>query len=113
MAGIHVNYVCDNSPHFQPRPVVTGNKGIAEIPYTCHANNTIEMWTYSPDGKRGCGGTIAETIGRIEATGIVSNPGSSAGMMCSTRVSRKMKPTPGEVVLFVKKPNWWQSHVSD
>jgi len=31
---------------------------------------------------------------------------------CPRQISRKLKPVPGHVTTFLKKPTWWQSHVA-
>jgi len=44
--------------------------------------------------------------------GVISKPTADGGIWCPAKVSKKLKPIPGQVIIFVKKPTWWQKHVA-
>jgi hypothetical protein len=111
-AGVHVGYLCDEIPHSTNTYVTTDATGVAKVPYTCHPGVKIELWVVPKDHKEGCGGGVAATIEDIESTGMISSPDSDGGIWCPTKISRELKPTAGQITMFVKKPTWWQSHVA-
>jgi hypothetical protein len=111
-AGVDIDYLCQEIPHSLPAPVITDKTGIAEVPYSCNPGSKIELEAIPKGRKEGCGGGVAATIENIESTGVISRPDSDGGIWCPTKISSKLKPVPGQVTLFVKKPTWWQSHVA-
>jgi hypothetical protein len=48
----------------------------------------------------------------VVSAGFLSKPDAAGGIWCPTKISRTLKPVPGQVIMFVKKPTWWQSHVA-
>jgi hypothetical protein len=111
-AGVDVDYVCDEIPHALPHPVITDSAGVAEVPYSCRSEGKIELQAVPKGQKEGCGGGVAATIEDIKSTGVIGKPNSDGGIWCPDKVSRKLKPMPGQVILFIKKPTWWQSHIA-
>jgi hypothetical protein len=72
----------------------------------------IEIAVFPPNKKEQCGGDAGMTFNDVASGGFVSKPDSAGGIWCPTKVSRTLKPVPGQVTIFVKKPTWWQSHVA-
>ena len=61
--------------------------------------------------KEECGGEVDTTFKEIVTVGVISPPDAAGEMQCPTKISRKLKPVPGQVIIFIKKPNWFQPHV--
>ena len=80
------------------------------VPYTCRPGNRIELDAVPHTEKEGCGSGVDATLEEIQSTGIVAHPDSAGGIWCPTKISRKLTPVPGQVILFVKKPTWYQRH---
>ena len=111
-ANVTIPYLCDEIPHSLTTQATTDAKGVAVIPYTCKSGNKIELDAVPGIGKEGCGGGVDATLEEIMSNGIVSHPDSAGGIWCPTKISRKLTSVPGQVILFVKKPTWWQSHIA-
>jgi hypothetical protein len=111
-ARVQVDYLCNEIPHSTNSYAVTDKTGTADVPFSCRPGNKIELDAVPKIGKEGCGGGAAATLQEIQSAGVISAPDSGGGIWCPTKVSRKLTPTPGQVILFVKKPTWWQSHVA-
>jgi hypothetical protein len=111
-ANVHIFYLCDEIPHATNTYSATDATGIALVPYTCHAGIKLELSAVPQGRKEGCGGGVGATLAEIESTGVISDPTSAGGIWCPTKVSQKLQPMPGQVVLFVKKPTWYQAHVA-
>jgi hypothetical protein len=115
-AGVRVHYICTGkippTPSRSVKPVFTNTEGLAEITNICSNEEEVELSIFAPDPKEQCGGTISFTFKELSSVGIVSKPDSDGGIWCPTRVSKKLKPVPGQVIVFVKNPTWWQSHVA-
>jgi hypothetical protein len=111
-ANVTIPYLCDEIPHSLTTGATTDAKGVAVVPYTCKPGNKIEVDAVPKIGKEGCGGGVEATLEEIVSTGIVAHPDSDGGIWCPTKISRKLTPVPGQVILCVKKPTWWQSHVA-
>jgi hypothetical protein len=109
---VDVDYVCDEIPHSLPKPVTTDATGFAEVPFSCSPGKKIELDVIPRGKKEGCGSGVDETLETIQSVGVVSKPDSDGGIWCPTKISSKLRPVPGQVTLFVKKPTWWQSHVA-
>jgi hypothetical protein len=117
-----VNYFCfreGERAHTSDKTTVTDSNGFAEILYECKKGETISILTGALDGKskwtgnvEECGYLDALTIEQILNVGVISNPSAPGGIWCPDKISKKMKPIPGQVIIFVKKPTWWQSHVA-
>lgn len=97
----------------------TDSDGFAEINYECTSGQQIDINTGDLDGKsiytgkvETCGWLASQTIEQILNVGVISEPTADGGIWCPARVSKKMKPIPGQVIIFVKKPTWWQKHVA-
>jgi hypothetical protein len=109
-AGVKVHYFCIGKFRHSPeKSIWTNQEGKADVPFSCGDDDRIEVWTSSPK-KEQCGDLPPVTYSAIASVGIVSKPDADGGLLCSTKVSRKLKPVPGQVIIFVKKPTWWQSH---
>lgn len=115
-AGVQVHYICMGkippTPSRSVKPVFTNTEGLAEITNICSNEEEIELSVFAPAPKEQCGGTISFTFKELSSVGIVSKPDSDGGIWCPAKVSKKLKPVPGQVIVFVKKPTWWQSHVA-
>jgi hypothetical protein len=111
-AGVPVSYLCDEIPHVLPQPVTTDKTGVALVPYSCKPGNKIELEAVPKNHKEGCGSGVDVGVEEVQSTGIVSRPDSAGGIWCPTKISRRLTPVPGQVILFIKKPTWWQSHVA-
>jgi hypothetical protein len=111
-AGVKVNYFCSGRTNeLPPKSVLTNSHGIAEVPYRCSSEAKIEINALAPLPKEQCGEVAPLTPEEI-SSGVVSNPSAAGNIWCPTRVSKKLKPTPKQIIIFVKKPTWWQSHVA-
>jgi hypothetical protein len=118
--NVKVDYFCEGrSPDQLNSPiesVLTGPDGMAQVPYKCASGARIELSVFPPgDGvyaKEECGGEGGVTIDEIMKTGFIADPSSDGNIWCPRRVSKKLKPVPAQVIIFVKKPTWWQAHVA-
>lgn len=112
-SGVQVHYFCTGKPNsVPPGSALTDKKGLADVPYSCSNGEDIELWTSAPKGKEQCGDLPPFTFNEITSQGVVSKPDAGGGIWCPTKVSQNLKPVPGQVTVFVKKPTWWQSHVA-
>jgi len=111
-ANVEVKYFCVGPPsNSAPRATTTNNEGFAKISNLCSDKQEIYIAVFPPNKKEQCGvGPI--TLKDILSVGAVAKPDSAGGIWCPTKVSRTLKPVPGQVIMFVKKPTWWQSHVA-
>jgi hypothetical protein len=111
-ANIKVMYFCTgtlgNSPH---QNTATDALGLAKISNPCSDGQEINISVYPPKKKEQCGVGLV-SLKDILSTGVVSKPDSDGGIWCPTKRSRTLKPVPGQIILFVKKPTWWQSHIA-
>lgn len=101
----------------------TDPNGIAQIPFRCNKNDRIQLSVTqrsisnnyeSSDGydKQECGYLEPQSLEQILTVGLISKPTAAGGIWCPTKISKKMNPVPGQVIIFVKKPTWWQVHVA-
>jgi hypothetical protein len=112
-ANVKVEYFCTRPQHNSAYgKALTNNGGVATFPNPCIDDEKIEMAIYPPDKKEQCGDDAVMTPKDVASAGFLSKPDSAGGIWCPTKVSKKLKPVPGQVTLFVKKPTWWQSHVA-
>ncbi|HEX6770620.1 MAG TPA: hypothetical protein VF126_01250 [Acidobacteriaceae bacterium] len=111
-ANVEVEYFCTRTQHNSAhKKALTSKDGSAKFPNPCSTEEEIEILVSPPDKKEQCGvGPI--TLKDILSVGAVAKPDSAGGIWCPTKMSRTLKPVPGQVILFVKKPTWWQSHVA-
>jgi hypothetical protein len=111
-ANVKVEYYCVGLPrNTGPNKAITNDEGLAKISNFCGDNQEIYISVYPPNKKEQCGiGPI--TLKEILSVGAVAQPDSAGGIWCPTKVSKTLKPLPGQVTMFVKKPTWWQSHVA-
>jgi hypothetical protein len=118
--NVRVDYFCEgqvgrslNSPM---QSILTGSDGVAQVPFGCRNGARIELSVLPPGNdeysKEECGGLEPEPFDKIMANGFISDPSGAGNIWCPRKVSRKLKPVPGEVIIFVKKPTWWQVHVA-
>ena len=111
-ANVTIPYLCDEIPHSITTKATTDANGVAAVPYACKPGNKIELDAVPKIGKEGCGSGVKATLAEIMSNGIVAHPDADGGIWCPTKISHKLTPVPGQVILFVKKPTWWQSHVA-
>src|ERR1700727_1256136 len=62
--------------------------------------------------KEQCGDDAVMTFNDVVSVGFLSKPDSAGGIWCPNKVGRTLKPVAGQVIVFVKKPTWWQSHIA-
>jgi hypothetical protein len=114
--GVEVSFICTgkipSTPSRSVKPVFSNSEGLAKITNICSNEEEIELSIFPPEPKEQCGGPISFTFRELSSVGIISKPDSDGGIWCPTKVSKKLKPVPGQVIVFVKKPTWWQSHVA-
>jgi hypothetical protein len=115
-ANVKVEPLCVGLPLNQRgKTAFTDNKGIATLSYVCNDKQKIVISVYPPDKKEQCGNDTEMSFGDVASLGVLSDPSSTGGigeMWCPAKVSTRLKPVPGQVIMFVKKPTWWQSHVA-
>ena len=111
-ASVDVEYFCTGPSHNTAhKRVLTNNEGLAAFSNPCSNEEEIDISVYPHNKKEQCGeGSI--TVKEILSVGAVAKPDADGGIWCPTKVSKKMKPVPGQVIIFIKKPTWWQSHVA-
>ena len=112
-ADVKVEYFCTGPPrNSAPNKTITNNEGFAKISNFCSDKQEIEISVYPPNKKEQCGDDAKMTFNDVVSAGFVSKPDSAGGIWCPTKVSRTLKPVPGQVIIFVKKATWWQPHVA-
>lgn len=111
-ANVTIFYLCGEIPHSTTTKATTDANGVAGVPYACKPGNKIELDAVPKIGKEGCGSGVEATLAQIMSNGIVAQPDTAGGIWCPTKISHKLIPVPGQVILFVKKPTWWQSHIA-
>lgn len=115
---VTVGFFCEGQGQSTSGKVITDRTGIAEVPFQCGKNGRIEIdvsahdWERNAYAKTECGEMGSMTLQEILSMGIISNPSGDGNIWCPTKVSRKLKPVPGQVTIFIKKPTWWQVHVA-
>lgn len=109
-ANVEVEYFCTRPQHNSThKRTLTSDDGAAEFSNPCSAGEEIEISIYPPNKKEQCGvGPV--TLKEILSVGVVAQPDAAGGIWCPTKVSKTLKPVPGQVIMFVKKPTWWQRH---
>ena len=107
--GAEVHYYCQAETRniFPIESDVTNSDGIAIVPYPCKKDQRIVFFVTALP-KEECGAEPAVTIKEIASVGIISPPDGDGEMQCPTKISRKLKPAPGQVIIFIKKPSFWQ-----
>lgn len=109
--NMQVHFYCqDSRRNYSVEEDDTDSEGVVIIPYRCKGEDPEIAIFVTGLPREQCGGDGADTYERISSKGIISAPDAAGEMHCTTRVSRKLKPVPGQVIIFVKKPSWWQSH---
>ena len=112
-ANVKVESLCVGSPsNSWGKSALTNDMGVATISYTCNGKQKIEISVYPPNKKEQCGDDVNTSLDDITSMGFISNPSAAGGIWCPTKVSKTLKPVPGQITVFVKKPTWWQSHVA-
>ena len=108
-SGVEVHYYCQSDTHnfFPVDSDITNPDGITWVSYPCKEDQKIVFFVTALP-KEECGGEPSLTFKEISEVGIISPPEAEGEMHCPTKISRKLKPVPGHVIIFIKKPNWWQ-----
>ena len=110
-ARVKVEYFCTGTGHTSNHQrSETDDQGTALVG-VCPDDEEIEITVYPGDKKEQCGVGPVRTK-EVQSLGVVTKPDSDGGIWCPTKVSRKLTPVPGEIIMFVKKPTWWQSHIA-
>jgi hypothetical protein len=110
-SGVEVHYFCQSGTHnFLPEDSdITNSEGRAIVSYPCKEDQKIEFWVNALKREE-CGELDAVTFTEISSVGIISPPDGEGQMQCPTKISRKLKPVSGQIIIFTKTPSWWQSH---
>jgi hypothetical protein len=110
-SGVKVHYFCQSETHnFLPGDSdITDADGIAIVSYPCKEEQKI-VFAVTALPKEECGDLRPATFNEISGVGIISPPDGEGEMHCPKKISRKPKPVPGQVIIFIKKPSWWQYH---
>lgn len=112
-ANVKVEPLCAGLPrNFFEETAFTDDKGVATISYACGEKQKVEIDVFPPNEKEQCGGDAGMTLNDVVSAGFLSNPESDGGIWCPAKASKQLKPVPGQAIIFVKKPTWWQSHVA-
>jgi len=108
-SGVEVHYFCTSETrNFLPGDSdTTGSDGIALVSYPCKEDQKI-VFDVTALPKEECGDLPALSLKEILEVGIISAPDGVGEMHCPTKISRKLKPVPGQVIIFIKKPSWLQ-----
>jgi hypothetical protein len=108
-SGVKVHYYCQSEPrNFLPGDSdFTKSDGLAVVAYPCKADQKI-VFDVTALPKEECGDLPPLSLKEISEVGIISAPDGVGEMHCSTKISRKLKPVPGQVIIFIKKPSWLQ-----
>ncbi len=113
-SGVEVRFFCTgrkgNEP---PQSVTTSSSGLAEIPFRCGTNARIGLSLVVPPPKLECGKLAPLDFDDISARGVISTPNGEGNLWCPAKISSKKKSVPGLVLVFVKKPAWWQTHAKE
>lgn len=118
---IPIIYYCDDPAQLKisRKRTVTDSDGFAVVPYECKDGKRVKASTFISKGEsiwagkvEECGDLEPQTIEEILNSGVISKPTAAGGIWCPSKVRKKMKPSPGQVVIFVKKPTWWQTHIA-
>lgn len=111
--NVSVRYLCTSPGHNSgSKESLTGPDGFATFAYPCGSEERMDIRLIPPDPKEECGDLPLLTFKEIISTGVVARPDAAGNIWCPTKVSSTLKPLPGQVIMFVKKPTWWQSHVA-
>jgi hypothetical protein len=112
-ANVKVEPFCAGPPlNFDGKSAFTNDEGIAVVSYVCNDKQTMEIDVFPPNKKEQCGDDVNFNLNDVTSMGFISNPSADGGIWCPTKVSRTLKPKSGQVIVFVKKPTWWQAHVA-
>jgi hypothetical protein len=112
-ANVKVSPLCVGLPgNLLEEAEFTNDRGIATISYACGDKQELEIAVFPPNKKEQCGGDSGMTLNEVVSAGFLSKPDSDGNIWCPAKVSKKLKPVPGQAIIFVKKPAWWQSHVA-
>jgi hypothetical protein len=112
-ANVKVESFCIGPPrNFGAQKAFTDTAGFANLSNTCNDKQKIEIQAFPPNRKEQCGDDVSINVNDAKSVGFISNPSSAGGIWCPTKVSKTLKPVPGQVIMFVKRPTWYQSHVA-
>ena len=110
-SNMHVGFFCqDSARNYSSEEDDTDDEGVVVVPYSCKGEEPKIVIDVTGLPKEQCGGGVIATFEEISSRGIISAPDAAGEMHCRTKISHKLKPVPGQVIIFVKKPSWWQSH---
>jgi hypothetical protein len=115
--GILIHAECAGTWTPESTDVATDGSGYAQIQYQCkdsapirintNMNRTAWMGRLEECGERGY-----QNIEQILKSGVISDPSADGGIWCPRKISKKLKPIQAQVILFVKKPTWYQRNVA-
>lgn len=111
-AGAEVQYLCAGTRenYGQSAPVVTNADGYVQVKITCSDKDKVELWVLPREPKEECGELSPLSLNEILSSGVLADPTSNGNIWCPKKASKKLKAIPGQIILFVKKPTWIQSH---
>ena len=111
---MQVDYFCQDLTRHHNSEIEeddTDDEGIVVIPYRCKGEDPRIAIDVTGLPKEQCGvSAVVAGFEEISLIGIISAPDAAGEMQCLTKISRKRKPVPGQIIIFVKKPSWVQSH---
>jgi hypothetical protein len=107
-AGVDILFACEGETFGPTKVIKTDKDGLAVIPFTCGSKRYITVSAFPPEPKAQCGDNVESTLDEIMSKGVISNPSGESDITCPKKISKTLKPVPGQIVLFVRKPNWWQ-----
>lgn len=109
--GARIRYFCTTARGTPFSYAKTNVDGIAEFKYPCDSKDVLLVSVHPRSPKEQCGGPVPLNVESI-SMGVITKPDAAGGIGCPTKVSKKLKAIPGQVVIFVKKPSWYQSHIA-
>jgi hypothetical protein len=108
-----ISFFCEGRYKETMMDVVTDRDGFVAVPYGCKSGRIKIDVSIDKNGKvEGCGDLGPQSIEQIMEVGVISDPTAAGGIWCPARVSKKLKQVPGQVIVFVKKPTWWQKYAA-
>jgi hypothetical protein len=114
--NVDVQYFCSpigpGGLNSSTESATTGSDGLIGISSRCSSTEKLEISVLPRLPKEQCGTLEPVALHDVLTTGVIAKPDSAGNIWCPDKVSKKLKAQPGVVIMFVKKPTWWQSHIA-
>ena len=110
-SGMDIDYMCQGQKNTFPGITVsTDTSGIAVVAWKCRDDEKI-LLSVTGLPKEQCGGADPLlTLNEILSVGYIApTDGDGNNLHCTNKIRRKLKPVPGQVIIFTKKANWWEA----